>query len=156
MASNVGSVPCQAQLAELTSVAADSRRSRADLVAKLNALETHQEMQQRLLETQRLEAKASQDAFLRSSHEALAAQTEELQMDARRRSTKTELQALQVYLQNVTSERQCLLDEVATAKSEAATLRQEEQARQSAQLRLSRELESARAGEGGAVRRGQS
>eukprot|EP00434_Breviolum_minutum_P000393 symbB.v1.2.000333.t1/scaffold22.1/size431876/1 len=135
-----------AELSKLTASAGELRRSRADLVAKLNALETHQEMQSRQLETQRVAAKASQDAYLRSNHEALAAQNEELHMDSKLRSTKSEVETLKEYLQNVTSERQSLLQEVAMARSEESTLRQEEQARQTAQLRLSRQLESSRAG----------
>ncbi|CAK9036482.1 Uncharacterized protein SCF082_LOCUS21751, partial [Durusdinium trenchii] len=136
----------KAKLSELHADAAQSRRLRADLLARLAALKTHQEMQSRLLETQRLEVQASEEAVLRSSHEALQAEDQELQMDSKLRSAKGEVQTLEAYLQRSSSERQQLLNEVSLGRQEEAALEQEEQARQNAQLRLSRELESARAG----------
>ncbi|CAJ1346880.1 unnamed protein product, partial [Effrenium voratum] len=136
----------QAALAEQTHEAAECRAQGSALAARLASLRTHTAMQRRSLETQQEAEALRRHNAQRASEEAFSAEARKGQLQLLLSGAKSEAEALQECLQSTSLERTALREEVAAARREEQELRQEEQVRRTAQLRLSRELEAARAG----------
>ena len=126
--------------------AAKGSSQRAGLAAELARLRAHRVVQRRLLATAEAEVEASQHAASATAAEAQMEDTQRRLLSEVLQGAQSEADALQVYLETATSERLAASEEVAAARLVESSWRSAAQARQEAQLRLSKELQSARIG----------
>lgn len=126
--------------------AAKGSSQRAGLAAELARLRAHEVVQRRLLATATAEVEASQRAASATAEEALMEDAQRRLLSEVLQGAQSEADALQVYLETATSERLAASEEVAAARLVESSWRSAAQARQEAQLRLSKELQSARTG----------